>query len=53
MPNIMKKENGSQPATFGNVLDQIFQNNLTRFFDDSVWGFNGNIHGSHIPVNIC
>lgn len=52
MPNIMKKENGRQPATFGSVVDQIFQNNLARFFDDSVWGFNGNIHGSRIPVNI-
>jgi HSP20 family protein len=52
MPNIIKKENGRQPATFGSVVDQIFQNNLARFFDDSLWGFNGSIHGSHIPVNI-
>lgn len=51
MTNIIKKEN-RQPATFGSVVDQIFQNNLSRFFDDSLWGFNGNIHGAKIPVNI-
>jgi HSP20 family protein len=52
MSDIMKKENGRQPANFGSVVDQIFQNNLARFFDDGMWGFNGNIHGARIPVNI-
>ncbi len=41
MNNIIKRENGRQPATFGSVVDQIFQNNLDRFFDDEFWGFNG------------
>lgn len=41
MSNIIKRENGQKPATFGTVVDQIFQNNLNRFFDDEFWGFNG------------
>lgn len=52
MPNIMKKENGHTPATFGTVVDQIFQNNLSRFFDDSFWGFKGFNSESRLPVNI-
>jgi HSP20 family protein len=52
MANIMKKENGSSPASFGSVVDQIFQNNLSRFFDDSFWGFNGINSRSQVPVNI-
>lgn len=51
MTNIIKKENGRQPATFGSVVDQIFQDNLSRFFDDSFWGFSG-IDRSKVPVNI-
>ena len=38
MNNIIKRENGRQPATFGSVVDQIFQSNLDRFFDDDFWG---------------
>ena len=41
MINIVKRENDRQPITFGSVVDQIFQNNLNRFFDDENWGFNG------------
>jgi HSP20 family protein len=53
MNNIIKKENGRQPATFGSVVDQIFQNNLNRFFDDEFWGFNGiRKSGTQIPVNM-
>ncbi len=51
MTSIIKKENGRQPASFGNVVDQIFQNNLSRFFDDTFWGFNG-LERNRIPVNI-
>jgi HSP20 family protein len=55
MNNIMKRENDRQPATFGSVVDQIFQNNLDRFFDDEFWGFNGiskSPHSTQVPVNI-
>src|ERR1700733_8114426 len=50
MTNI-KKEIG-HPATFGSVVDQIFQNNLSRFFDDEAWGFNGVQARSQVPVNV-
>jgi len=55
MKNIMKRDNGNQPATFGTVVDQIFQNNLNRFFDDEFWGFNGmskSPNQNPVPVNI-
>jgi HSP20 family protein len=51
MTNIIKKEN-ARPATFGSVVDQIFQNNLNRFFDDDFWGMTGTPYRSHVPVNI-
>ncbi|GAC1571139.1 MAG: hypothetical protein NVS3B8_18030 [Chitinophagaceae bacterium] len=52
MNNIMKRENSRQPATFGSVVDQIFQNNLNRFFEDDFWGGNNNLYPSRVPVNI-
>lgn len=55
MNNIIKRENGHQPSTFGSVVDQVFQNNLNRFFDDEFWGFNGLnkfSNSSQAPVNI-
>ncbi len=51
MTNIIKKENG-QPATFGTVVDRIFQDNLNRFFDDGFPGFNGSQTSNQVPVNI-
>ncbi|RFS19974.1 Hsp20/alpha crystallin family protein [Chitinophaga silvatica] len=38
----------SAPATFGSFVDQIFENNLSRFFDDLPKGFSN----SKVPVNI-
>jgi HSP20 family protein len=52
MTNILKRENSRQPQTFGSVVDQIFQNNLSRFFDDSFWGFSGDVDRSKVPVNL-
>ncbi|OQP66250.1 hypothetical protein A3860_12155 [Niastella vici] len=53
MSNILKRENSRQPANFGSVVDQIFQNNLSRFFDDSFWGFNaGDMNQAKVPVNL-
>jgi HSP20 family protein len=49
---MIKKENGAQPAAFGSVIDQVFQNNLSRFFDDDFWGFNGSMPRNSVPVNI-
>ncbi len=51
MTNIIKKENG-RPATFGSVVDQLFQTNLDRFFDDHFWGFYGLQAGTSVPANV-
>ena len=51
MTNIIKKDNG-RPATFGSVVDQLFQTNMDRFFDDRFWGFNGLQAPASVPVNI-
>ena len=51
MNNIIKKTD-NRPTTFGSVVDELFQNNLNRFFDDRSWGFNGLPSQSHVPVNI-
>jgi HSP20 family protein len=51
MANIIKKEN-ARPATFGSVVDQLFQQNLNRWFDDGFWGFNGLQTRTGVPVNI-
>jgi HSP20 family protein len=53
MNTIMKKTNGNVPAaTFSGMVDKIFQNNLSRFFDDDFWGFNGVERSVNVPVNI-
>ncbi|MDP4212768.1 MAG: Hsp20/alpha crystallin family protein [Bacteroidota bacterium] len=55
MNNIVKKENNREPATFGSVVDQIFRNNLNRFFDDENWGFTGlgrSLNSSLPPTNV-
>jgi len=52
MANIMKRANANQPATFGSVVDQIFQNSLSRFFDDDFRGFDGPGSLMNVPVNL-
>jgi HSP20 family protein len=51
MTNIIKKANG-RPATFGSVVDQLFQPNFDRLFDDRLWGFKGLNSSANVPVNI-
>jgi len=51
MNNIIKKTD-NRPTTFGSVVDELFQNNLNRFFDDRTWGFDGLTSESRVPVNI-
>ncbi len=51
MTNIIKKDN-ARPASFGSVVDQLFQQNLNRWFDDDFWGFNGLPARSAVPVNL-
>ncbi|MCD6062202.1 MAG: Hsp20/alpha crystallin family protein [Flavipsychrobacter sp.] len=52
MTSVMKKSNGNTPASFTGLVDQIFQNNLSRFFEDDFWGFNGVNRRSTVPLNI-
>jgi HSP20 family protein len=52
MTNIVKRENGRQPATFGNVVDQVFQNTVSRLLDDNFWEFGGAPVSSRVPVNM-
>lgn len=49
---IAKRQNGNQPATFGNVVDNIFQNSLHRFFDDNFWYTGKPLSTNTVPVNI-
>jgi HSP20 family protein len=50
MADIIKRDI-TQPA-FGSVVDQFFQNNLSRFFDDSFWGPGLSTSRNQIPVNL-
>ena len=50
---MVKKQTGQQqPATFGNVLDDIFHNSLRHFFDENFWDVEGSQTRSGVPVNI-
>lgn len=53
--SIIKRTNGTsnlptRPVT--GLIDQLFQNNLNRFFNDDFWGFNGVEHQVTVPVNL-
>ena len=55
MKSIIKTNNGNtaMPATtVSNWMDQIFQDNLNRFFNDEYWGFSGVNHQVSVPVNL-
>jgi HSP20 family protein len=45
--------NGNLPATtFSGLVDRVFQDNLSRFFNDDFWGFNGVQRNVNVPVNV-
>lgn len=53
--SIIKRNNGGSklPAlTYSNWIDQLFQDNLNRFFNDDLWGFNGLERQVNVPVNL-
>ncbi len=55
MTNIMKRNNDKSElptATFSGLVDQLFQNNLSRFFNDDSPGLTGLNRTMNIPVNI-
>lgn len=49
---IAKRQNGNPSSTFGNVVDNIFQNSLRRFFDDNFWDADLPMSTGTIPVNV-
>lgn len=53
--NIVKTNNGNttMPArTVSTWVDQLFQDNLNRFFNDDFWGFSGINQQVNVPVNL-
>jgi len=49
---IAKRQNDLPSVTFGNVVDNIFQNSLRRFFDDNFWDVEGQLTTGSVPVNV-
>ena len=49
---IAKRQNGEPSVTFGNVVDNIFQNSLRRFFDDNFWDAEAPLTTGTVPVNV-
>lgn len=49
---IAKRQNGTPAVTFGNVVDNIFQNSLRRFFDDNFWEAESPLSTGTVPVNV-
>jgi Molecular chaperone (small heat shock protein) len=49
---IAKKQNGNPSASFGNVVDNLFQNSLRRFFDDNFWEVENKTSLGNVPVNV-
>lgn len=54
MNTLMKRNgNGSTAATsFSSLVDRIFQDNLSRFFDEPVWNLSGTSRLRNIPTNL-
>lgn len=49
---IAKRQNSNPSASFGNVVDNIFQNSLRHFFDDNFWDTRGTLTTGSVPVNV-
>ena len=53
--SIIKRNNGNAAlpsGTASNWVDQLFQSNLNRFFNDDFWGFSGIDQQVNVPVNL-
>ena len=53
--SIIKRNNGNTAlptSTASNWVDQLFQSNLNRFFNDDFWGFSGVNQQVNVPVNL-
>lgn len=49
---IARRNNGNGYTDFGNVVDNIFQNSLRRFFDGNFWEAENQLSTGTVPVNI-
>jgi HSP20 family protein len=49
---LAKRQNGNPSVSFGNVVDNIFQNSLRRFFDDNFWESDMALTTGTVPVNV-
>jgi HSP20 family protein len=49
---IAKRQNGNPSGNFGNLVDNIFQNSLRRFFDDNFWDTDAHLTTGRVPVNV-
>lgn len=47
-----KRQNGNPAVSFGNVVDNIFQNSLRRFFDGNFWDDESRLTYGQVPVNV-
>ena len=53
--SIIKRNNANTAlpsGTASNWVDQLFQSNLNRFFNDDFWGFSGIDQQVNVPVNL-
>ena len=49
---IVKKQNGNPSVSFGNVVDNIFQDSLRRLFDNNFWDSDISLPTGNVPVNV-
>jgi len=49
---IAKRQNGNSSVSLGNVVDNIFQNSLRRFFDGNFWDTGTTMNVGTVPVNL-
>lgn len=53
MTTLAKRQNGNLPSNaLGNVVDNIFQNSLRRFFDGNFWDMENELTMGSVPVNV-
>jgi HSP20 family protein len=53
--NIMRRnqrDTGMPSRSLTGWMDQVFQDNLNRFFNDDFWGFTGQEMQGNVPVNL-
>lgn len=49
---LAKRKNGNPSVSFGNVVDNLFQNSLRHFFDDNFWDADRSLTSGSVPANV-